>query len=419
MRLMTRTLTLLLLALPASLAAQHAVPRLYLAPDLAIDAQQIKGAGGGSIGMLSVGPDGRMIVTPKNGLGEIYAFDAGGKSLNWHIPVGDRNGDIGWINRVGLVGNALWLSDPRYGQVVLIDVKGHVARTIENPSWVHPRWAERRKYPLFAAMDAMALYPDSSMLVLPLRPRSVLDTPGFDRSHTHLLRISAGGAIQRTVAKYDPDEGRGVTFKGDGRSTHTVPVPFFARSYRIISADGRRIAIVAPGTTEADSGTFRVTMLNENGDTVFRRRYPQPAVRVNKASVDSVLSRTRGIVGISAEQVRAKLARNVPAFRSFLTDAFVGTDHSTWIVRRPVLDTARARDALVLDDRGEPLATVRMPDGITPMVVDRAHLWGADRAKNALVRLKLQPTPAPVVTPTPAPPTRIEKAATGKVPAHR
>ena len=418
MSLMTRTLTLLSLVLPASLSAQNAVPRLYLAPDLVIDAKQIKGAGGGSIGTLSVGPDGRMILTPKNGLGEIYAFDARGKSLNWRIPVGDRDGEIGWISRVGWVGNALWLSDPRYGQVVLINEKGHVVRTTENPSWLHPRWAERRKYPLFAAMDVMALYADSSMLVLPMRPRSVLDTPEFDRSLTYFLRINADGAIQRTVAKYDPGEGR-LTFKGDGRSEHTTHVPFFARSYRIISADGRRIAIVAPGTTEADSGTFRVTMLNENGDTVFRRRYPQPAVRVNKASVDSVLSRTRGIVGISAEQVRAKLARNVPAFRSFLTDAFVGTDHSTWIVLRPVLDTARARDALVLDDRGEPLATVRMPDGITPMVVDRAHLWGVERAKNALVRFKLQPTPAPVVTPTPAPPTRIEKAATGKVPAHR
>jgi hypothetical protein len=419
MRLMTRTLTLLFLVLPASLSAQNVVPRLYLAPDLVIDAKQIKGAGGGSIGTLSVGPDGRMMVTPKNGLGEIYAFDAGGKSLNWHIPVGDRNGEIGWINRVGLVGNALWLSDYGYGQVVLIDVKGHVSRATENPSWLHPRWAERRKYPLFAAMDAMALYPNSSMLVLPLRPRSVLDTPEFDRSLIHLLRIDAGGAIQRTVVMYDLDEGRGVTFKVDGRYQHTMPVPFFARTYHIISADGRRIAIVTPGTTEADSGTFLVTMLDENGATVFRRRYPQPAVRVNKASVDSVLSQTRGIFGIPAEQVRSKLATRVPTFRSFLTDAYVGIDHSTWIVLRPVLDSARARDALVLDDRGEPLATVRMPDGITPMVVDRAHLWGADRAKNALVRLKLQPTPAPVVTPTPAPPTRIEKAATRKVPAHR
>ena len=221
------------------------------------------------------------------------------------------------------------------------------------------------------------------------------------------------------MTRYDPDEARGVTLKVGGRYEHTMSVPFFARTYRIISADGRRIAIVAPGTTEADSGTFRVTMLDENGDTVYRRRYPQPAVRVNKASVDSMLSRTKAIVGISADEVRSKIAGKVPAFRSFITDAFVGIDHSTWIVSRSVLDTARARDALVLGDRGEPLAMVRMPDGITPLVVDRAHLWGVDRARNALVRLKLQPTPAPAVKPTPAPPTRIEKAATGKVPARR
>ena len=167
---MSRALTLLLLAIPALLPAQSTVPRLYLAPDLVIDAKQIVSAGGGSIGTLSVGADGRMIVGPKNGAGEIHAFDVHGNSLNWRIPVGDPDGEIGSISHVGWVGDTLWLTDPRYRQVVLIDPNGHVARTIENPSWVHPRWSERRKYPLFALMDVIALHPDGSMLVSTAAP---------------------------------------------------------------------------------------------------------------------------------------------------------------------------------------------------------------------------------------------------------
>jgi hypothetical protein len=410
---------LALLSLSSGAFAQSAIPRAYLAPDLVIESKQIRAAGSNSIGNLSVAPDGRMVLIPKNVFGEINAFDAQGKSLNWHVPVGGGSSEIGWVSHSGWVGNDFWIADPRYQQIVLIGANGKIVKSIEYPSWLHPRWAERRKYPLFAYMDALAFYPDSGMLALAMRSRTVIDTPDYDRSRAHLLRIDAGGAIQRTVATYPPDEGRGVTFKGEGNSEHTMTVPFIARSWQLISANGRRVAVVTPGATDADSGTYRVTMLNENGDTVYNRRYPQPVMRVSKPAVDSFLAHARGIYNIPVEQVRAKLAKNIPAFRSFLTDAFLGSDNSLWVVQRPVPDSARVRDALILDERGEPVATVRIPDGITPMIVDRTHLWGAERGKNSLVRFKVQATPPPVVAPTPAPPPRTAKASAAKAPSRR
>ena len=406
------------LLLPTVLKAQPAPPRMFLARDLVIDARTIKADGSAAVASLSVAPDGRMVIIPTSMFGGIHAFGADGKSLGWKIPVAGRETEIGWVGAVGWMGETLWIGDTRFGQVVLIGRNGAIAKSIEHPSWVHPQWADRRKYPLFASMQPMALYPDSSMLVVPYRSRSVFKTPGYDRTREHLLRISATGAILKTVATYDADDGRTVTFKNSERSRHTMQLPFFSRSWRVISADGRRIAIVVPATTDRDSGTFRITMLDENGDTVYQRRYPQPVVRVNKARVDSLLAHTKGIFDISAVEVRATLARKIPQFRSFLTDVFVGADHSTWVVQRPTADTARARDALILDDRGTPVATVRMPDAFTPMVADRAHLWGVDRATAALIRFKLQSTPPPVVAPTPVPPARTAKAAAAKAPAH-
>jgi|GEM_PF-3492673 len=412
MRPMKHSRALLLSMLPLALPAQGTVPRLYLAPDLEITARQIKAEGSGMPDKISVAPDGRIIVFPKSYFGGIHAFDASGKSLGWKVAAEGPNAEIGWVGSWGWIGTTFWVGDPRYGQVVLVDPKGHVVRSIEYPSWVHPHWAERRKYPLFASMDVRAVYPDTSMLVVPLRPRSVLDTPGYDRSRAHLVHVNPSGAIEHTVATF-ATEGGILTLQGVGRSEHSMPVPFRARDYRAISADGYRVALVSPGVTLADSGTVRVVMLNEKGDTIFRRRYPQPAVRVQQAAVDSILARVAGFGSTTAQQVRSRLAARVPAFRSYVTDAFVGNDYTTWVVQRPVNDTATARDAVVLDAHGDAVALVALPVGITPLAVDRQHLWGINRAAYGIVRLKLQATPPPV-TATPAPPSRSGTAAAAK-----
>ena len=417
MRPMKHSRALLLSMLPLALPAQGTVPRLYLAPDLEITARQIKAEGSGMPANISVSPDGRIVVIPKAFYGGVHAFDANGRSLGWKVAVEGPKAEIGWVGSWGWTGTTFWVGDPRYGQVVVVDTKGKIVRSIEYPTWVHPHWAERRKYPLFASMEVRALYPDTSMLVVPLRPRSVLDTPGYDRTLGLFVHVSPGGAIEHTVATFNTDRGR-LTLQGEGGAEHTMPVPFWTRDYRAISADGYRVALVSAGVTAADSGTVRVVMLNEKGDTIFRRRYPQPAVRVRQAAVDSILARVSGFGRTSAQQVRSQLAARVPAFHSYITDAFVGSDYTTWVVQRPVSDTAKARDAVVLDTHGDAVARVALPVGITPLAVDRQHLWGIDRAAYGIVRLKLQATP-PLVTATPAPPSRSGTAAAAKARAPR
>ena len=142
--------------------------------------------------------------------------------------------------------------------------------------------------------------------------------------------------------------------------------------------------------------------LNENGDTVFNKKFDMPAVRVSKKTADSVLAQVKPFGETTAEQIRTKLAKRIPEFQSYVTAMLAGIDHSTWIILRPVSDTAKARTALVLDERGEPVASVVMPELVQPLVVDRTHIWGIDRSKLAIVRLKVQPTPPPVVAATPA-----------------
>ncbi|MDB4914558.1 MAG: hypothetical protein JWM95_2202 [Gemmatimonadetes bacterium] len=399
---MNRSIAAALLALlPASVPAQKPVPRLYLAPELTIAARQLNTAGNGganSKGMIYVGPDGRILYTMSY-YGDVRFFDSLGKTMPVKVTLADREGEIGWIEHAGWLGSMFWISDPRFKQVVLLDGGGKIVKTMSYPTWVYPHWADRRKYPLFASMTVFGVYADSSLLVRPERPRTLLDTPGFDKTASHLVRIDKDGAVKRLIATFDDDDGN-LWLRGAGRSEHVMQAPVVSRSFWKVSGDGKRIVFVKPGTTAADSGTFRVTSLNENGDTVFSRRYPMPVVRVNKKSVDSALATVKAFGDNTAEDIRAKLAQKIPEFRSFVAGLVAGRDQSTWVMLRSMNDTSKTQSALILDERGEPLATVDVSEFVQPLVVDRTHLWGTDRLKLSVVRMRLQATAPPPDTTT-------------------
>lgn len=409
--MITRSLLLVAL-LSLTAVAQKPVPRLYLAPDLRVESTALGAGGNTSLGTLVVAPDGRMVIAPKNSFGDIRGIDSSGTPMPWRVTTG-RGEEIGWTQRFGWAGQSLWVSDIRYQQVVIIDANGKITKSIPYHSWVHPSWKDRHTYPLFGRMEPLAVYADFSMLVIPEGPRSLLDTPGFDRTLTHIVRIDPSGTITRVVARMDPNAGR-LTVQGPRRSEHTMFAPFYGRTHWAVSTDGRRLVFATPGSAPADSGSFRVSVLTEEGDTVFSRRYPWPTVPVTKAMRDSALSKIRGFGDMSAERIKALFAPKIPAYRSFVMDVFAGLDRSTWVILKPPADSAKWREALVLDERGEPLAMVRMPDGVTPFAVDRSHLWGIDKGKPSVVRLKLQTAlpPAPPAVKA-APPARTEKASIG------
>src|ERR1043166_3919266 len=281
-------------AVPTALAAQGAPPKLNLTQDLKIDLTAVGGQRFTT--SAAVGPDGRIIVLPGY-FGDIVAFDSLGKQLPWKIAQGrSDNADIGFGERVGWAGPTMWVNDPMFNQIALVDQKGSVFKSIEYPSWIHPHWAERRRYPLFASMQPLAVYADRSMLVMPRRPRSFISTPGFDKTRQYLMHVTADGGIERTVAQLPPqDEGR--IHIGPERGGHTIPIPFFGKTWWAVSPDGMRVAVAMP-----DSASIRVVMLNERGDTAYVRRYPFAGARVTQQTVDSVLA-LRGAIGeLGAEQ---------------------------------------------------------------------------------------------------------------------
>jgi hypothetical protein len=344
--------------------------------------------------------DGRLIVAPRaGGPGEIRMIDSAGHPLPWSVKTGDRDADVLFPSRVGWIpGTTMtWILDPGFRQVALVDAAGKVVKSLESSPWVHPHWAQRRTYPVFGGMEAVAVYPDTTMLVIPVRPKSLLDTPGYDRSQPRLLRVTWSGAIERSVAVLPKELDRIVFNRRDCQ--HVIMLPWVPRPTWATSSDGKRIVIATAGVSTADSGTVRVVALDERGDTVFARRVAQPAVRLTQTTYQSLLDHTRDCGSISAAQIRDSITRRMPAFRSFVTNVVVGRDYSTWITMRAVDDTSHASSAILLDAGGNAVARVELPANQELVAGDRQRVWtlelGERRAVNALLRYKLEPTAAP------------------------
>jgi hypothetical protein len=149
-----------------------------------------------------------------------------------------------------------------------------------------------------------------------------------------------------------------------------------------------RIAIVLATLAGKDSGTFRVTSLNERGDTLFNKRFPFTAELISAASRDSALRRN------NTPALKAEQEKRMPRIYTPVTEVMVGRDRTTWLkLRAPATDSLNVTH-LVLDGRGEAVATVTMPNTINVLMADRDHVWGVERLKGNLrivVRYKLVP----------------------------
>jgi len=378
-------------------AHAQAMRKLTPVPEVRIGAVQL-GAQREMIAALS--PDGRLVVAPRFGNMPIIAFDSLGKQLPLKILVGGGNSAeilsparLGWIAGT----RTMWVADQGYRQIVLVDSNGKVFKTIENPSWIHPSWAERRKFPVFASMQAFGVYKDETMLLLPGRERALLDTPGYDRSSQHLLRATWNGGIQRSVTMV-PDDRERLVFRGKG-CDRAVMLPFGAHALWTVSSDGSRIVIASSGTSGADSGIVRVTSIGERGDTIFSRTIAQPAVRVPQATIDNVLANQRACGSFTAEAIRDSVARRMTPFKSFVAELLASGEQTTWVTLHAAADTSTERTAIGLDERGEIIGAVSLPANEVIVAADRSHLWAAQipraRLPAAIVRYRLDATTAP------------------------
>jgi hypothetical protein len=401
-----RLLPITLICAGAATAGAQSAPRqLALVPDRQIEIKVVN-ANVRDL-LLAIGPKGQIAVTARGGWGGISVFDSAGKAYPWGVQTGrGDSSEIGFPLRMSWVGQSdtMWVADASFdGQIVLIDGAGKVFKSLENPSWVHPSWAERRKYPVFGRMQLLAMNSDQTMLIVPSRPKSLLDTPGYDRARSQVLRTTWDGAIRSTLATL-PADNRAIQFRGSG-CNYTLQVPFGRTAAWDASLDGSRLAMISMAGA-ADSGALRITMLNERSDTVFARDLPVPVERVPQESLDKFLSTLHTCGQLTTEQMRDSARSRFAKFTANVSGVMVGRDQSTWVLlRNPMTPTERR--ALILDPKGDVVGEVTLKHNENPLAVGRDYYWSFEqskpRAPATLVRFRVDPNAKAAPPPRSAP----------------
>ena len=399
------------LTLIAATAGAQAPRQLTLVPDRKIE---IKINGNARDVLLAVGPKGQIAATVRYTWQGISVFDSTGKPYPWRLLTGrGDSSEIGMPIRISWIGQSdtMWVADAAFdGQIVLVDGAGKVFKSLENPSWIHPSWGERRKFPVFGRMQLLSMGSDQTMLIIPSRPKSLLDTPGYNRSVTQVLRTTWDGAIRSSVATL-PVENRAVQLRANG-CNYVIPVPFAPTSFWDVAPDGSRIAMVSMAGGKSDSGAVRLTMLNDRGDTVFARILPLPVERVQQQKVDEFLASLHSCGGFSAEQLRDSAKSRVGTFTSNVSGVMVGRDQTTWVLfRNPAAPTER--NALILDPKGDVVGTAALQQNENPLAVGRDYYWSFEQGKarmgSTLIRFRVDPTAKAAPPPRSAPASASSK----------
>lgn len=323
-------------------------PALGVVEDLRITLPDVRAQRGSS---LLVGADGRIVSLPQWG-GDMVIFDSTGKPLPYKQPIGGpTDPEIRYVATAGWLGKTIWIYDPQSGQIALVDPQLKVTKSLEIPAWIRPSWADRRKYPVFGRMNPLALYPDGSWLVAPSNPKSLVDTPDYDKTMTYLVRIAESGTIQRTIARIPwlPNAARGDRLERGPKQGAPRNFAFWNPS-----ADGSRILIGVPSTTAGDSAHL-VTVINEKGDTIYSRPM------------------------FFADPVAA---------------ARVGRDGSVWLQLR---GRTGDRTWLMLDPSGQQRGTITFENNTYIHDGDASRIWTTERVGNTqlLVRFRITSAPPP------------------------
>ena len=345
------TLTLPTIAHAQATSKTKPPPALTIVEELRVPLPDARAQRGSS---LLVGADGRMISVPLWG-GDMVEFDSTGKQLPYKQVIGGpTDPEIRYAEKFGWVGKTMWVWDPPSSQIALVDPQLKVTKSLEIPSWVRPSWADRRKYPVFGRMEPLALYPDGSWLVTASNPKSLVDTPDYDKTMTYMLRIAESGSIQRTVARVP-----WLPFAGGRPQGAVGQRPRRTFAFWNASADGSRILIGVPSTTVGDSNHV-LTVINEKGDTVYSRPmlFPDP-----------------------------------------VAGARIGRDGSVWLQLR---SKTGDRTWLVLDPSGQQRGTITFENNAFIHDGDASRIWTTEKigATQLAVRFRVTTAPPPR---TPAP----------------
>ncbi len=335
------------------------------------------------VSWLGIEPSGGIVVR-HSGPEPLRRFDSRGNALrSVAIEKAAEIAGIGWVS------DRLWVWQRGAQAAELFDFAGKSAGSMAVPTTLLLPTGEQGPFASgVVAPVPLGLTPSGGAvfqaLVLGNRP-----VPAEWQQPTGvrvgIFRARSDGVVQYLVAWAAPSSECALRVPGA-----QALAPFCNRARTLVSGDGSRTASVAAILSGPDSGTVRVLVQVESGDTVYERKYVATLRAVTTADADSAAESLVQAVGPtgSTELIRAIRAYR-PVFYPPASSALFAADGSLWIGSHP---TGASREWTVLSADGTTLTRALLPSDLTLWAVRGTTAWATRLAKNggaSLIKLRL------------------------------
>jgi hypothetical protein len=319
---------------------------------------------------LAVAEDGTMaLLQPQDGLVRFFTED--GEFLGEVGGEGQGPGEFTSMFRVGWIADTLWVYDTRQRRLALISPEREFIRNVANPREARPATEDIGRIPAFNAGPPDGVLPDGSLIMMLEVPLEG-EVPAAYVDHAAFARVSGDGVI-RGVHHMLSLRGLQITTPQSSMGNPYSNLPRFA-----VSPVGESSA-VALATLEGDSaGTYLLTVVDAEADTVFSRRYLFPSVPLPESVSDSVIGMMEdqarqfdpGLVAAIRQQIR------VPPVYPPLAGIVAGRDSTVFV---QLIDQGEVRPYHVIAGDGSLIGSVSLARNSRIAAGERERIWVIER----------------------------------------
>jgi hypothetical protein len=379
-----------------------AVPRVRLVEELRLDAEAEDFS---VVGGFVAGPDGRIAVPLRQDY-EVRLYDADGTRTATVGRHGSGPGEFQALGNLGWVGDTLWTFDSRLRSLAWFATDGTLLRAVPWPAGIRVHDpAIGGAVGDLAYFTPVAVFGDGSMLGDGRFWTERNGNRAISPSTFTLTRLDGDATVVVTPVPFE-DPRWMLEVAGFGQ-----PVPFTMRPQSSATPDGSRLATLHTETQSADGGVLVLALYSwpeslaatapdaapGSGEPVLTRTYAFRGQPIPRAAMDSALDAFMPPPGRPREgpenlpqRFQALARERMPSIYTPVVALRLGVDDTIWFVLQP---TAEERVSLILDGRGEPIATVATPVNVVIRQSSATHVWATERDEyglNSVVRYRIE-----------------------------
>lgn len=306
------------------------------------------------------------VTQPREHLIRVYHHD--GRFAGTIGRNGDGPGEFRAITAIGVLGDSVWVADPRLRRVSYFNENLHFTSSVTIRS--HPSIGSRTVIPLGPLVDGS---------IVGYRTISGAELENRDMIRVPLLRFDAGGNFRDTLVVYDDQHNQRSITDGLASGLHMYArPPVREQSLRKIISGGAGVVLVhRPFSSEPASGRYEIIRIGPHGDTLFARQFDYVPTPVTDSHVTEWIEEEDFdsqpyIVDRQAYIQELRSVYEIPPHFPPVTQILADNSGRTWIRMEP-------RDAVVewraFDDAGQVTGRMCPPVPLRLVAVDTDHAW--------------------------------------------